>query len=187
MPNITGIEDGKCTTDLDLNFKQLLNFSASQVFPNSGYSGYSGFSGYSGYSGYSSKSGYSGFSGVVAQDPVVRHIVATVGNTPTVVAGSAAGATPTISIFGGSTDTAGVVGLTTGNAPSGTSGDILCTVTFGNAFANAPIVIIQPVVPFAIELGTTFVQTTATTFVVKITTALSQFIPLDFSWIAIGK
>lgn len=187
MANITGIEDGKCTTDLDLNFKQLLNFAPGQIFPNSGYSGYSGVIGTSGYCGASGKSGYSGFSGVTAQDPVVRHIVATSGGTPTITVGSAAGTGASASVFGGSTDTAGRALVTTGTATDSTLGSTLCTVTFSETFANQPIVVLQPTNLYSLVIALVYVECSTTQIGLRIGSQIDEHLPIEFSWIAIGK
>lgn len=68
-------------------------------------------------------------------DTTVRHII-TSGTVPTVVAGVAAGTSPTISITGN--DTAFTVSLTTGTAP--TTGQLF-RVTFGTAFGASPVIV----------------------------------------------
>lgn len=67
------------------------------------------------------------------RSPVVTHLLSTATAAPGIVAGAAAGTSPTVSIAG--TDLAGIITVTTGTSPgTGT----LATIAFTVAFAAAP-------------------------------------------------
>ena len=98
----------------------------------------------------------------------------TITNTPTIAAGAAAGASPTVAIAG--TDVAGTISITTGTTALGSNG-ILATITFGNTMAAAPDVVLTPSNDAAFELLQTATtgaaarvrdaDTTTTVFVVR--------------------
>jgi hypothetical protein len=99
------------------------------------------------------------------------------GTSPTIGAGAGAGTTPTVSVTG--KNMAGRISLTEGSSPPGTAGQTLFTVTFGTAYAAAPIVVLAPANAAASNLtGTSaaFVDRagiTTSVFVVKNSAALT--------------
>lgn len=68
------------------------------------------------------------------------HLVGS-GSATTVAAGTGAGTSPTVTLGANSHDLAGTVTVVAGTAPA--ANGIVCTVTFGTAFATAPFVVIS--------------------------------------------
>ncbi|GAC1603610.1 MAG: hypothetical protein NVS3B29_08400 [Candidatus Saccharimonadales bacterium] len=105
---------------------------------------------------------------IVGGDITVNGHLVTGGPVPTVVAGTAACANPTVSIAG--TDTAGTVAITAGANACAASG-ILAAVTFSKAFAGSPRIILTPTGPDAPKLQYGVGSTSSTGFELESQTA----------------
>jgi len=109
-----------------------------------------------------------------ATTTTLKHLAGST-SAPSIVAGTGAGTSPTVSVSG--TDISGIVNITTGTSPSG-SNAIVATVTFNTAYASAPkgVVLVPANVNAAALTNATQVfvpangqtnGTTTTTFVVE--------------------
>jgi hypothetical protein len=86
---------------------------------------------------------------VVSTNLTVNGHIITGGSAPGIAAGAAACTSPTVSVVGD--DTSGTVTVTTGSGCAG--GGTLATITFANAYAAAPRVILTPGSPISQTLG----------------------------------
>ena len=102
------------------------------------------------------------------------------GATPTIVAGAAAGTSPTILISG--TDTAGLIDVTPGTSPST---GVICTVTFAATFSNPPVVLLGSGGSIT-NLSVFYATSTTTTFSIT-TSAIPSGGTLSFFYFAIGN
>lgn len=93
----------------------------------------------------------------VNQDLKVNRHIVTGGGTPSASIGTALGGGGTVSING--TDTAGTITVNTGSTPAG-GGGTMANVTFVNAYANTPRIILTPVK--GTKVGCTNIYTTRT-------------------------
>ena len=111
--------------------------------------------------------------------------------TPTIVAGSGAGGSPTVSVIAGSTDMAGQISVVTGLAPSG-SNAVIATMTFNVSYlVNAPFILLTPAnAATALLSGATMVFPTSTTGTLVLnsgTTGLTGSITYLWNYFAVGS
>lgn len=101
---------------------------------------------------------------------------------PTVASGAGAGTSPTVTVVAGSTDEFGTLSVAAG---SSTAAGILGTITFANAYKTAPNVVLtaQDVNSAAAGL---YATTTATTLVIKATSAVTASQTTKINWHAVG-
>jgi hypothetical protein len=110
-----------------------------------------------------------------------RHVVAG-GSAPAASAGAAAGSSPTgISVAGG--DLGGTVNITTGTGPSTGS---LVTVTFAQAFAASPRIVVTPSNSASAVLQPYIAARSTTSFTIGVATAPSASAGLGFHYTVIG-
>lgn len=110
------------------------------------------------------------------RDVTVRHLVRGTQTVPTIVAGTGAGTSPTVSVTG--TDTLMVISITPGATPA--TAAVVVTITFNAAFAATPGYIFVPdnAATAALQsVAASFVSTSATTTTLVLTsgaTGLTQ-------------
>jgi len=106
--------------------------------------------------------------GLIASPTTIKatHIIGTT-SAPTIAAGAGAGTSPTVSLTN-ATDLSGIINITTGTLPSGSS--TVVTITFNTAYGQAPNISLTPNNAGAAALsGVTMVypSTTTTTLVIN--------------------
>lgn len=110
------------------------------------------------------------------------HLVPT-GSAPTVAAQSAAGTSPTAAVSG--KDTAGTITLTTGTGTPATGNQVI--LTFNQAFASAPIVVIAPGSAALAALHPYVAAVSTTTFTVGFGTAGATSTAYPINYVVVGK
>lgn len=111
--------------------------------------------------------------------------------TPAIAAGAAAGASPTVSVVG--TDSGGEITIVCANA-AGVDGT-LATITFANAYANAPSVVISPSNIAAANLvsggggaGVVYPNSTSTaSFILSMRDSVLLVTTYKWSYIVVGR
>jgi hypothetical protein len=110
------------------------------------------------------------------------HLVPT-GSAPTVAAQAAAGTSPSAAIAG--RDTAGTITLTSGTGTPATGNQVI--LTFNQAFATAPIVVLTPGSAALAALHPYVAAATTTTFTVGFGVAAATSTAYPINYVVIGK
>ena len=118
----------------------------------------------------------------IAVDSSLGHLVPT-GSAPTVAAQAAAGTSPTATVSG--KDTAGTITLTTGTGTPTTGNQVI--LTFNQAYASAPIVVLAPTTAALAALHPYVAAVSTTTFTVGFGTAGATSTAYPINYVVIGK